>query len=168
MEQIQALFEQLSDDTLLGIQSYLRSTTLKHIVDIAALLLDADVRPSCLTKERLTHRWPESGWSMSAAVFAVGLRRIAGGCVWAQEDGGKDANTVVQPFLAEAAKRAELPTPLDVGRLTSSATMKVRTTSLLNQTGTWLVVLVGALSFHSLVTTPTCSFALRKPTVLLF
>lgn len=82
MEQIQALFEQLSDDTLLGIQSYLRSTTLKHIVDIAALLLDAD------------------------------------------EDGGKDANTVVQPFLAEAAKRAELPTPLDVGRLTSSATMK--------------------------------------------
>ena len=37
-EEMEALFSQLADDTLMGVQGYLRSTTLNNIVDIVAQL----------------------------------------------------------------------------------------------------------------------------------
>lgn len=43
-EEMEALFSQLADDTLMGVQGYLRSTTLNNIVDIVAQLLNPHVR----------------------------------------------------------------------------------------------------------------------------
>jgi hypothetical protein len=112
--QMQELFEQLSDDTLLGIQSYLRSTTLQQIADIAALLLDADVRPSCLTRDSHMHgrEWMEHVYS------SLCRSERSRECVWTggwREECGRRGAVIPGRNVQEVGGCARCQTVLHIG-----------------------------------------------------